>query len=289
MSTLKLLQNKMIMRFQEMIEARAKRSKRLEDQFNITHMMDDRDDDMTSELFVERVLDAMKELGKASPSIAEFTAQYDSENGMMKLIEEVDDKLLKVNTEREDLDDYLDEKKEKYQAALDAFEKAGGKCLDVIISNNVLPSFMAKAGNQLAFEFTELYAKVLAENGVFEMAMEKEGLSNDVHVDRKPGTTPVVAMTPEVSQTVKETLNDLLWEYGKTRFPADCARHINNSLQDSLVETNSNSDLFPDSLPLKELYVRGLGESIDNIRGAIDAYRFQQSSHGVDNDAGLSR
>lgn len=289
MPSLKTLQNQMIMRFQEMVEAREERSKRLEDQFNIIRMMDDRDDDITSEMFVERVLDAMRELGKASPAIAEFTAQYDSEDGMMKLVEEVDNKLVKVHAEREDLDDYLDEKKQKYQAARDAFEEAGGKCLDVIISNNVLPSFMAKAGSQLAYDFTELYSKVLAENGVFEMAMEKKGLTNDVHVYRKPAATPEIAMTPEVSETVKETLDDLLWEYGQDRFPGDCARHISNSLQDSLVRTNRNPNLFPDSLPLKELYIRGLGESMKNIRGTIDAYRFQQSSRGVESTTGLSR
>lgn len=278
MSDLALYQSRMVMRFQEMIESIDCRHKTLGNQFNMYTMALDSDvEDMTSELFVERVLDAMKELGKASPAVQEFVNNYSTEDQQMALIQDVDEKFKKDCLQRQEVNDQLDEAVQKFWDARDAFEREGGICLDVMISARVPFAFSNKMMGEHRNSFEDIYTKVLAEGGVFEMLMEHLGYDDKVRVVRTENQTPEIATASQsIAKDVSERLSNLVWEYASHKLPAECSKHIQEAIGESIVELNTDLDCLPDSLPLADIYIKTQGARIEDVGEAVDNYKAQR-------------
>lgn len=286
MSALKVFKAHMIMEFYHLARISQDNSEQCDKALNLNQQLGEFEDSIDADEFVARSLSAMAELAKADPAIQEFMGQYSHPDKRKALVDSVENKVSADTGKRLDLEEQMEDAVGDYWRARDKFTKAGGRCLDNMISRFVLEDFAGNVGRKARDAFVGTYEQVLSENGPFENKIKELGLDDSATVVRYANMYPQVAMTPDVERDVVKIFSELLQEgmdqdFGDVATPDDYQALVGGNVR----ATNIAMEFYR-CLPLADVYIDLREMSKQEAVERIEEYR--QDRH-PNNDNELAR
>lgn len=273
MSNLKIAKAYMVMEFRTLLQVSQERKEQYDNALDLNQQLGEFEDSIDSQEFVERSLSAMTELAKADPAIKAFLEQYEQPEQRQALTERVEKKVSEDTGKRLDLNDQLEEATGDYWRAREKFTKVGGKCLDNMVSRNVLEDFSKNVGSKARDAFVDVYEQALSKHGPFEAKMKELGLEDSATVVRYKNRFPEVAMTPEAEKAVVKAFSELLEQgmekdFGDVATPDDYLALVAGNVY----AANVAMEFFL-QLPLADVYVDLRDQDVQEACERIDDYR----------------
>lgn len=286
MSDLKITKAHMIMEFHHFLKATVEVRNQHDNKLDLNQQLGEFEDSIDAEEFVDRSLSAMKELAKADPAIKDFMSQYEDSKQRKALIESVEKKVYDDTTARITLEETENEAVGDYWRAREKFTKVGGKCLDNMVSRNILQDFASNVGAKAREAFSNVYEQMLSKNGPFESKIKELGLQDSATVARYQNLFPQVAMTPEAERDVVKVFSELLEKGMEKDFHDVATPDDYQALVAGNVRATNVAMEFHRVLPLADLYLDLRNMKPEEALERIEDYR-QSRQHQKDSE--LSR